>query len=123
MALYVGWSGLQLARENLRYLMGEAPEPQVLEELRGRAGSVRGIRAVTEIAAHFVGPTLHVHATVEVDATVAVLRALLGVGQQHEVVGHLEGVVVGATWLLDSRDRVGVPTTTEVRVSLPLNSR
>ena len=32
--LYIGYSGLSLARENLRYLMGEAPTADVLEEIR-----------------------------------------------------------------------------------------
>jgi len=85
-ALFIGYAGLGLARENLRYLMGEAPDDRVLEELRQRAEAVPGVLAVGRLRAQYAGPTLQVDACIVVPSgglveeahtvSVAVQRAL-----------------------------------------------
>ena len=66
-ALYLGKNGWELARESLRFLMGEAPAPEVLARLRV-AAKVDGVLEVTKLRAHHVGATLHVEATVLIAA-------------------------------------------------------
>lgn len=70
-AVYIGWSGIQLARDNLRFLMGEAPDKAVLEDLLRRAQAVTGVKEVKGVVAHYVGHSLHAEVTVLVadDAT------------------------------------------------------
>lgn len=63
-AAYIAKNGFTLARESLRYLMGEAPPADVMERLRAATGRVAGVRSVPKLRAHFVGQTLHVEATV-----------------------------------------------------------
>jgi len=63
-AAYIGRNGYRLARESLRYLMGEAPGSAVLDELRAAAAAVPGVVSVRAMRAHFVGSVLHVEVTV-----------------------------------------------------------
>ncbi len=63
-SLYIAYNGAGLLRENLRYLMGEAPAPEVLASLRRAAEAVPGVSAVGEILAHHVGSQLHVEITI-----------------------------------------------------------
>lgn len=85
-AFFIAWGGLGLARENLRYLMGEAPEDAVLDELRAAAAAVPGVLHVGRLRAQYAGPTLQVDVCILVpagqrveeahDVSVAVQRAL-----------------------------------------------
>lgn len=58
-ALWIGWSGLGLARENIRLLMGEAPPQQRQDALRALAGQVPGVVNAHDLRAHFVGTHLN----------------------------------------------------------------
>ena len=59
-AASIGRNGWGLARQNVRFLMGEAPPAEVSEELRARAAAVPGVVSVPRVRAHYVGSTLHV---------------------------------------------------------------
>ncbi len=67
-AAYIAKNGFGLARESLRYLMGEAPAAAVTERLRAAAAGVDGVVAVRRLRAHFVGQRLHVEVTVLIAA-------------------------------------------------------
>lgn len=67
-AAYIGFNGWSLARESLRYLMGEAPSAEVLGRLRAAAAAAAGVLAVRELRAHFVGSVLHVEVVVLIAA-------------------------------------------------------
>jgi cation diffusion facilitator family transporter len=67
-AAYVARNGISLARESLRYLMGEAPPADVIERLRAAAAAVAGVLAIPKLRAHFVGQTLHLEVTVLIPA-------------------------------------------------------
>jgi len=104
-AFYIGASGIELARENIRFLMGEAPPTEVVEELRARAARVPGVLGLGNLRAQHVGPLLHVEVDVVVaggesatgghDIAVAVQRAL----EDHELVDrvfvHVDTEVTG----------------------------
>jgi cation diffusion facilitator family transporter len=63
-AAYIGFNGFALARESIRYLMGEAPDDEVLRRLREAASSTEGVLKVRGLRAHFVGATLHIEVTI-----------------------------------------------------------
>jgi len=67
-ALYVGFSGVRLARDNLRYLMGESPPAQILEELRARVQSTVATSTLRSLRAQYLGASLFVEATILVDS-------------------------------------------------------
>lgn len=66
--VYIAFNGIRLARENLRFLMGEAPDPEVIEAITAAAREVAGVRAVSAVVAHYVGSELHCEVTIEVAA-------------------------------------------------------
>ncbi len=77
-ALWIGLSGLQLGRENIRLLMGQAPGPVRQAELRALAGLVDGVRHVEALKARSYGSALHVWVEVWVDPQ-------LSVGSGHDI--------------------------------------
>lgn len=91
-AIYIGASGFELARDNIRLLMGEAPPAEVVAELRALVQGVRGVIDVGRLRAQHAGPLLHVEVEILVaegesatgghDIAVAVQHRL----EEHELV-------------------------------------
>lgn len=71
-ALWIGWSGVGLARENIDLLMGIAPPEERRRELLRMAASVPGVIDAHDIRAHHMGAQLfvHIHVSVEAELTV-----------------------------------------------------
>lgn len=66
--LWIIWSGVRVGLENLGYVMGNAPPPEVLARLRDVALSVPGVHDTNDLLAHYVGDRLHVELHAEVDS-------------------------------------------------------
>ena len=78
LALVIGWTGFDLAAENVRLLMGQAPSPERQRELVALVRGVAGVHAVGRFRAHYVGTELFSHVEVQVDAS-------LTVGEAHDI--------------------------------------
>lgn len=99
-ALYIGYSGFSLARENLRYLMGEAPDEKVHAELVRRAASHEGVLEVKRVRAQYLGQLLHVEVTILIadhltateahDLALDVARLLEELDEVEEVFVHVD---------------------------------
>lgn len=88
-ALYIGKSGFDLARQNLRFLMGEAPDAPVIEELRVLGAGVPGVLAIGELRAQYAGPSLHVEVDIEIESVNSAIQAHdISVKVQRELEGH-----------------------------------
>ena len=74
-ALWIGWSGIELARDNIRYLMGEAPPEPRQSELQALAGGVPGVIGAHDLRAHFLGTELQVHIHILVAPNISVQQA------------------------------------------------
>lgn len=74
-AAYIAWSGIELARDNVRYLMGEAPPEERQAELRDMALGVPGVHDAHDLRAHYLGTELQVHLHVIVSADLSVKQA------------------------------------------------
>jgi ferrous-iron efflux pump FieF len=74
-AAYIAWSGVVLARDNVRYLMGEAPSEERQAELHDLARSVPGVHEAHDLRAHYLGTELQVHVHVIVSADLSVKQA------------------------------------------------
>lgn len=74
-ALWIGWSGIELARDNIRMLMGEAPPEERQRELAALASNVAGVINAHDLRAQFMGTHLHVHLHVVVDPDLSLRQA------------------------------------------------
>ena len=65
-----GWiiySGYNIGVENIDYLMGKAPESELMESIKRAALSVGGVQSLNDVRAHYVGNFIHVEIHIEVD--------------------------------------------------------
>jgi cation diffusion facilitator family transporter len=63
---YIARNAYAIFRENLRYLMGEAPDPDLLHAMKQAAGAIPGVLEVRALNAHHVGSQLHVEVVIRV---------------------------------------------------------
>ena len=61
--------------DNIAYLMGQAPEPALMDEIKRAALSEKGVRAIKTVRAHYVGNFIHVEIHVEVDKDLTTLES------------------------------------------------
>jgi len=73
-AVYIGWSGILLAKENIDLLMDVAPPEERQRALLHLAGQVAGIVAAYDLRAHHVGADISVHVCVSVPAHLTVAQ-------------------------------------------------
>lgn len=73
--LWIGWSGMLLARENIKLLMGEAPPESRRDELMRLACEVPGVRSVHNLVARYHGTDIDVLVHVVVDPELSVRAA------------------------------------------------
>lgn len=71
----IALSGISLARENIRLLMGEAPDEKRQKELELLADSVAGIEDVHDLRAQYLGTQIQVHLHIVVDENLTVKQA------------------------------------------------
>jgi len=64
---WVIYSGYQIGMENIDYLMGSAPEKELMETIKSAARSVGEVRDLNNVRAHYVGNFIHVEVHIEVD--------------------------------------------------------
>src|SRR5580698_549066 len=66
-AMIIGWSGWLLLRPSLGELMDQAPDPEIIEQIRQIAASTDGVASVEKCFARKAGHQLFVEMHVEVD--------------------------------------------------------
>jgi len=76
--LYILYQGHSIGMENINYLMGKAPEPELMQEIQSAAERVPHVREVAEARGHYLGTFVHVELTARVDGE-------LTTTQSHEV--------------------------------------
>lgn len=59
LALYIAYSGYRIGRENMDYLMGASPSHELLNTIRSAASSVKGVKKVEKVNAHYMGDRVH----------------------------------------------------------------
>lgn len=99
-ALIIGWSGWLLLRPALGELMDQAPEPEVVDQIRQIASGVDGVARVEKCFVRKAGHLLFVEMHVEVDPQMTVLRS-------HDIAHHVKDKV-----------REAMPTVSDVLVHI-----
>lgn len=59
--------GYRFGRQNIDYLMGKSPGPELLEHVRRSALGVSGVKGIHDVRGHYVGHRIHVEVHIEVD--------------------------------------------------------
>ena len=98
--VYILYSGYRVGMENIDYLMGKAPDRDLLDRIRTAAAGVTGVHEVDDVLAHYVGTFIHVELTARVDGTLttaeshdvaeATRHAVESVGLVHRAFVHIE---------------------------------
>lgn len=99
-AAIIGYSGWLLLRPALSELMDQAPEPEVVEQIRQLASKVDGVAQVEKCFVRKAGHLLFVEMHVEVDPQMTVLRS-------HEIAHHVKDKI-----------REAMPTVSDVLVHI-----
>jgi cation diffusion facilitator family transporter len=66
-AFFILWAGYRIASENMNYLMGATPDPEMVNSIRNTAKEVRGVIGIGAVRPHYVGNQVHVEIEIYVD--------------------------------------------------------
>lgn len=94
---YILYSAHRIGMENLDFLMGRAPDPDLLGRIHTAALTVPGVHAVSDVKGHYVGTLVHVELTAIVDGELSTVDS-------HDLCEDVRAAVE----LLDSVDRAFV---------------
>jgi cation diffusion facilitator family transporter len=99
-AVGILWTGIDVARDNLAYLLGAAPAAGRREAIVRRALAHPGVEGVHDVVAHYVGPEVDVSLHVEVDGDLtieqahaietAVVESIIGIDEVDDAYVHLD---------------------------------
>ncbi len=68
---YILYGGHRIGMENIDYLMGKAPEPELLRQVERAAAAIPHVQSVIDVKGHYVGPFVHVELTAVVDGALS----------------------------------------------------
>ena len=75
LALYIIKTGVDIGLNNIKYLMGESPPKQLLETIKKRGMSIKGVKGIHDVHAHYIGLVLHVEVHIELDKNLKLQQA------------------------------------------------
>lgn len=59
-SFFIFKTGYEIGRENIDYLMGKSPSPEVLQEISTMVNGIAGVSRIERLRAHYVGTYIHV---------------------------------------------------------------
>ncbi len=70
-AIFIGafivYSGFRIGMENMDFLMGKVPDEDIIDHLREKALSIRGVKQLNDVRAHYLGNFIQIEIHIEVD--------------------------------------------------------
>jgi cation diffusion facilitator family transporter len=73
--LWIIRAGFAIGRDNIKYLMGEAPPKELVDKILAAARAVPGVLALNDVFAHWVGTTVEIEVHINVDSALHVDEA------------------------------------------------
>ncbi|MBL7054350.1 cation transporter [Candidatus Woesearchaeota archaeon] len=67
--------GYDIGAKNVRFLIGEAPDKELMKKIKKEAFSVKGVKGVHGAKAHYVGVLLHVNIHITLDKKISLEKA------------------------------------------------
>lgn len=68
-------AGFSIGRDNIKYLMGEAPPRELMEKILASARAVPGVLTLNDVFAHYVGTTVEIELHINVDRRINIEEA------------------------------------------------
>ncbi len=68
-------AGFSIGRANIKYLMGEAPPPELVQSIMKRAQAIEGVLSLNDVFAHYVGTTVEIELHINVDKRITIEEA------------------------------------------------
>ncbi len=79
--LWIIRAGFLIGKDNIKYLMGEAPPPALVDKVREKARAVEGVIGLNDVFAHYVGTTVEIEVHIDVDKRISIEEAH-GIGKK-----------------------------------------
>lgn len=73
--IYIIKSGFDLAKENIKYIMGEAPSEKIFKSIENKAMSVKGVIGLNDIRAHMLGTDVECEVHIYLDKNMDLEKA------------------------------------------------
>ena len=90
--LWIIRAGFSIGRDNIKFLMGEAPSAELVDGVTKDACAVQGVQHVHDVLAHYVGTTIEIEVHINVDRELNVEQAHAIGKQVQRIVEAREGV-------------------------------
>ena len=65
--VFIVYSGFKIGMENLDFLVGKVPDEDIIDHLKEKALSIRGVKRLNDVRAHYLGNFIQVEIHIEVD--------------------------------------------------------
>ena len=111
-AAWIGWSGFDLASENIDLLMGRAPPAERQDELLSLARRIDGVINAHDLRAHHLGVQLSIHVHVTVDHRITV-QAAHDIGERVRQIIESEEDVLDCSVHIDPDEPEAAPASTD----------
>jgi cation diffusion facilitator family transporter len=79
--LWIIRAGFLIGKDNIKYLMGEAPPPELVKKIMEKARAVEGVIGLNDVSAHYVGTTVEIEVHINVDKRINIEEAH-GIGKK-----------------------------------------
>jgi cation diffusion facilitator family transporter len=79
--LWIIRAGFLIGKDNIKYLMGEAPPPALVDKVREKAKAVKGVIGLNDVFGHYVGTTVEIEVHIDVDKRLSIEEAH-GIGKR-----------------------------------------
>jgi len=73
--LWIIRAGYAIGRANIKFLMGEAPPPELVKRIVSIAAAVDGVLGLNDVFAHYVGTSVEIEVHIDVDRRLTIEQA------------------------------------------------
>jgi len=84
--IFIVYSGFKIGVQNVDFLMGKVPNDEIMKRFKDRALSIRGVRSLNDVKAHYLGNFIQVEIHIEVDRTLDTERS-------HEIAKNVQNLL------------------------------
>ena len=73
--LLIIFSGYQVGRSNIDFLVGKSPNKKAIKEIRDITLKIKGVKGLNDLKAHYVGNYVHVEVHIELNKKLSLVKA------------------------------------------------